>query len=202
MKAYSPRARQAALMLRGAGLSYHRIGKLIGVTATTARRWVDPDAAERDRALARANKLRYRGTCMDCGAATSYSGKRGRVASLRCVACHKELERSESYRESLQLWTRARIVLAIREWAAIYGEPPAIPDWGPSSARSRGDEARAARFEAAHGKWPWFTIVVRRFGTWNAAIEAAGFSGRCNSGGCGNMMRRRDVRARLEREAA
>jgi hypothetical protein len=58
------------------------------------------------------------------------------------------------------------------------------------------DEARARRFEDADGRWPWMTLVHDRFGSWNDAIEAAGFTPRAHGGGGGNMRRRRDAAQR------
>ncbi len=49
-------------------------------------------------------------------------------------------------------------------------------DWSPTRCRSSGDLERAerhAREDVPHAKTVWL-----RFGSWNAAIEAAGFEGR------------------------
>jgi hypothetical protein len=92
------------------------------------------------------------------------------------------------------VWTREIILDRIREWNECYGEPPACPDWDPWKARHvLHDEDRALRFEAAGDYWPWFTKVVKVFGSWNAAIVEAGFRPRVNHGGGGNRMRRRVV---------
>jgi HNH endonuclease len=61
---------------------------------------------------------------------------------------------------------------AIRRWTERYGEPPAITDWSPSRARRSGQEWRAERYHA--GDWPSVSTVVRRFGTFTAAVRAAG----------------------------
>jgi hypothetical protein len=65
---------------------------------------------------------------------------------------------------------------AIRRWTSRYGEPPATADWSPSRARRRGQEWRAERYHG--GDWPSVSTVVRRFGTFTAAVEAAGLEPR------------------------
>lgn len=70
-------------------------------------------------------------------------------------------------------WTNDEIVRAIQKWAELYGNPPACADWNPSMARSRGTPARQARY--ANGIWPATATVMRHFGTWRVALQAAGF---------------------------
>lgn len=63
-------------------------------------------------------------------------------------------------------WDRDKIALAVRRWAQEHQGPPRTRDW------------------AAPGPaWPSYRIVVRVFGTWNAAIVAAGFTPRCQRRG-------------------
>jgi hypothetical protein len=61
---------------------------------------------------------------------------------------------------------------AIRRWTERYGEPPARTDWSPARARQAGQEWRAERYHA--GDWPSVSTVIRRFGTFTAAVRAAG----------------------------
>jgi hypothetical protein len=68
------------------------------------------------------------------------------------------------------------IVTAIKRWEGLYGEPPAMSDWAPARARRLGHEWRAQRYFA--GSWPHLTTVLNQFGTFRAAIEAAGFEPR------------------------
>jgi hypothetical protein len=58
----------------------------------------------------------------------------------------------------------------------LYGEPPRTLDWEPARARRLGHEWRADRFEG--GLWPSVRVLRRQFGSFNAAIEAAGFTPR------------------------
>ena len=99
---------------------------------------------------------------------------------------------STEYLANVTVWTADILIARIQEWAALYGEPPASNDWNSWQARvALGDEARARRFEN-DDHWPWFTTVVQRFGSWNAAIRQAGFEPRAPHGGDGNQEHRRD----------
>jgi hypothetical protein len=69
-------------------------------------------------------------------------------------------------------FTRDEIVAAIGQWHERYGEAPRMVDWEPSRARRYGQAWRAERFEAE--RWPSARVVRGHFGTFNAAIEAAG----------------------------
>lgn len=103
----------------------------------------------------------------------------------RCASCNRAAQ---------VVWTREAIIAAMRAWAAEYGEPPACADWNQWAARHGfHDEQRAERHKQgnAEGKWPWFDAVVKNFGSWNLAIEAAGFTPRAVGGGQGNSARRR-----------
>ena len=58
------------------------------------------------------------------------------------------------------IWTREAIICAIQRWVIEYGEPPTSKVWnGPR--RPAG--------------YPSVPTVKERFGSWNAAIEAAGY---------------------------
>lgn len=189
-------ARQAQA-LRAEGKPIQHIATALGVSRSYASELAGCDPLG---TRARARKQRYQGVCVDCGGPTSGGDGRAK-APERCQECRTEYQHTEEYSLSKQLWPREVLLARIREWAQLYGEPPAIPDWSPTSARIIGDEARARRFELADGHWPWFTLVVRRFGSWNAALTEAGFEPRVPHGGNGNMGRRRD-HGRLHRRAA
>lgn len=74
-----------------------------------------------------------------------------------------------------QQWTQERVIDAICVYAERYGRPPAAADWSPALARAQGRPDRAERFKA-DGIYPYARTVTERFGSWNAAIEAAGFT--------------------------
>ena len=71
-------------------------------------------------------------------------------------------------------WTEAMVVEAIQTFHARYDRPPAIADFHPAIARSQGHDWRAERFYA-DGDYPNRRQVVKVFGSWNAALRAAGF---------------------------
>lgn len=83
-------------------------------------------------------------------------------------------ERSESARHAAnsrwwstkKTWTPKLIVAAIQEWAEIHGQPPTRDMWRGKSKPSE------------RGRWPSANSVDRNFGSWNAAIAAAGFEPR------------------------
>lgn len=159
----SPENVARAQQMRRDGRRYKDIAAEFGINTRTAFEWVnDPDGAK----LA-ARKRSYAGVCIDCG--TSTSGSEGVRSEPRCHQCAVVKAGFEK-----TVWTRDALVLAIQEWTAIYGDPPRTSDWCPWQARSMGHESRARRFEDADGHWPSFTTVVEAFGSWNAAVSAAG----------------------------
>jgi hypothetical protein len=169
----SPENVALARRMREEGKVLREIGEHLGVRRSTVDTWLkDPDGK-----LTRARKDSYAQPCVDCGGPTS--GSEGRRETPRCQRCANIHCAAET-----QVWTRAAIVLAIQEWAAAYGQPPAIADW-----------SRAARYEQADGQWPSYQSAVRRWGSWNAAIAAAGFTPRPPHGGGGNEHRRRRTKA-------
>jgi hypothetical protein len=136
----------------------------------------------------RCRKRSYAQPCIDCGARTIFGAEREKVEEPRCASC------SAAHR---RVWTSERILETIRAWAAEHGEPPAMADWNPwASEHAYGDAERAqrARLGLRDGHHPSATHVVYAFGTWSAALEAAGFEGRAAHGGGGNVRRRRNQR--------
>jgi transposase-like protein len=170
---YPPSVRERALELYPA-MSIKRIGRELGVPHSTVFRWVNPRYAETQRLRSRALKNAYRGTCIDCGGSTSCGGKKNNAA-VRCQPCERMFRRSAEYAATRRKWSKELIVARMQEWATIYGEPPTNNDWNPYGARRLGDEERAQRYLAQPGYWPEHMAVYRHWGSWNAAIEAAGF---------------------------
>jgi Homing endonuclease associated repeat len=58
-------------------------------------------------------------------------------------------------------WTRLEIIDRIVWWNETHGRPPYCTDWSKPAAQ--------------RGPFPNVDLVRHRFGTWRAAIEAAGF---------------------------
>lgn len=60
----------------------------------------------------------------------------------------------------------------IRDWRELTGRTPTVPDWSPAHADE--EHPGAARFRAEPGRWPSVAAVQARFGSFSAALEAAG----------------------------
>jgi hypothetical protein len=69
-------------------------------------------------------------------------------------------------------WDRTGIVAALREWIELTGAAPRRQDW---SGERAGSASRAQRrWMAEHPRWPSSSCVAGHFGSWSAALEAAG----------------------------
>jgi transcriptional regulator with XRE-family HTH domain len=179
--------------LRAQGLLQREIAERTGLSRSTVSQALTDPTGEKERVRRR---KRYGGTCIDCGGPTRYGGTR--VPPKRCKPCERAFRHTDASREERTLWTRERILTAIKTWAEEYGEPPASQDWNPWACRYElHDEERALRAERliSEGVIPWMTLVVNRFGSWNAGLIAAGFKPRANHGGAGNQLRRRKTAA-------
>lgn len=148
---------QRARELREEGLTLRAIGERLGASPTTIHRWVNPQYARRQNEASRKYKVSLRGTCRECGGITKYSAKRGRPVSDICAPCYHRL------RYENRKWTRATIIQEIKHYSARYGGPPAASDWTGANKRRDGH------------RYPPLQSVQREFGSWAAAIEAAGF---------------------------
>jgi hypothetical protein len=132
--------------LRAKGLKAREIAERLDANESTVRNW-------------------YLGGTCRCG--TPLDGSSPGKSTGRCRTCVSA---------DATIWTRETIIEKIREWAAIHGAPPSAYDWCPPNADRAGSPAAEqirATFEA--GNWPGTFCVCIRFGTWNAAIKAAGF---------------------------
>jgi hypothetical protein len=134
----------------------------MGAGLSTVNGWLsDPDGSR----LA-ARKRSYAGICIDCGAATDGSDGPG-LASKRCLSCWAQYQREAAR------WTRRAIITAINVWADEHGGiPPTASAWNATLARQH-PEGSAAGFLADRHRWPATSTVVRRFGSWSAAVRAA-----------------------------
>lgn len=139
---------EQAQVLREQGLLLREIAERMGVAERTVSEWLsDPDGAK-----LKARRDSYRGTCVDCGARTN--GSSGRDAPERCNHCFSTLRHEERY------WTPDRVVEAIRAYVERHGRVPGAAPETPVAQRNG---------------VPHSVVVAREFGSWNAAIEAAGF---------------------------
>ena len=97
--------------------------------------------------------------------------------------------------DAIEAWREA-LVSELRAWADAHGgEPPRVMDWNRAYARRHG-----ARFEEG---WPTSYMVNAAFGSWNAAIRAAGMQprGRHRPPRPGRPDQLRGLRPRLQRVA-
>lgn len=155
-----------ALELRGRGLLIREIADELGVALQTASGYIsDPDLSKQ-----RARRAGYAGRCVDCGRPTD--GSTPKKPRPRCQECSHRRQHEQ------RPWTAERIIEAFREFAERVGRPPAVPDFNLARARAGCSAARIAEAEAAHatGHYPTVTTVQREFGSWRAALAAAGFA--------------------------
>lgn len=71
-------------------------------------------------------------------------------------------------------WTKDQIMAKAWEWAHAYGSTPEADDWSPALAKSNArepDPEKSQRWLA--GDWPSTATVQRKFGSWNAMVDAA-----------------------------
>lgn len=139
---------EQARALRAQGYKVRELPDLMGVSIGAIRSYLyDPD-----RSKEKARKDSYRGRCEDCGAPTD--GTNGREAAPKlCLSCLGVRTHEE------RKWTPETILAAIRLFVEENGRRPSSGEW------HRADRDR---------RFPPPQAVQREFGTWNAAIEAAG----------------------------
>lgn len=102
----------------------------------------------------RTKLVKYSGECGDCGGRT-YNASTS--PPTKCKACRNEAVHAAAVERALA---------AIRAWAQAHdGVPPKAMDWQTS----------ATRVVSGATDEPWTGEVQFLFGTWNAAIEAAGY---------------------------
>jgi hypothetical protein len=182
------RAAEAARLRDEEGLNGIQIAKRMGIGRSYAYELLtDPEGV-----AVRARKDSYRGTCIDCGSPTDGSNGKA-MAPERCDPCSR---RHVHWRAVL------RIVGAIQRFHERYGRVPAATDFNPQHARQMGHHWRVERFYA-DGDYPFVSDVLGVFGTWNAAVTAAGFKpiGRGYQRN-GQPRRARGAHLRDERQAA
>lgn len=145
----SEKAAKAA-ELRASGKTHREIAAEMGISLSYAHNLaVDPDGAKM-----KARKDSYRGTCRECGGKTDGSNGRNSAPEI-CSGCFVKQQHENRY------WTQQRIIDAIKAWHRAHGRPPIAPEWVTPRDRV--------------GEIPPVSTVQREFGTWRAAIIAAGF---------------------------
>ena len=155
------RAERVAEMraLQAEGLNGLEIAARLGLSNRTVSEYLLDPTGEKTRAR------KTRGRCADCGTPIR-SDQPGKGNPKRCIEC-AALANTK--------WTREAVVEAIQVWAAEHGgRPPAAIDWNGVLAREYGREERDME------RFPGSNTVQDVFGSWNAAIEAAGFEPRAS----------------------
>jgi hypothetical protein len=161
-----------ARRLRDQGLLLREIGARMGLSVSMASDLInDPDGSK-----VRARKASYGGRCDTCGRRTDGSNGRAK-APTRCAPCEHANPRH-------RYWTRELVIDAIREFARLYGRPPAATDWNPAHARNLGHPEKIDRFYD-DACWPSSVTVLHIFDSWNTAITAAGHTPRKTGVGVG-----------------
>ena len=95
------------------------------------------------------------GRCRDCGDPVV-------TDVARCPRC--------AARRARRPWaTRAEVVAAIHAWVRETGAPPRQQDWVPTDDRDR-------RWAREYPRWPSWMTVRTLFGSWGAALRAAGYA--------------------------
>lgn len=120
-----------------------------------------------DPTQAKATKRKHRlyGACAVCEARVYNNGS---TPPKRCRACDARLKNERA---------RQRMLAALWEWAERYGSPPTASDWrrAPSTLRRlHPDRQRQILARHRDRHWPPASGVQNAFGSWNAALEAAG----------------------------
>lgn len=168
---HDQRLHEKALRLRAKGLYVREIAVALDVPRSTITSWLLPHTKESQRLW----RLRNAGTCVDCGGPTDASGGRAKVAK-RCHGCAVAHGRSQKY------WTRERIIEAIERWVETHDQIPSAADW----IRAAPDQSHPAISSV-------YAPRAGVFGSWNEAIEAAGFEPRA----VGTYERTPEIRAKL-----
>jgi AraC-like DNA-binding protein len=138
-------------------LSIRQIADRLGRSPATIKAYFYDPTGEKARAV----KARYLGVCRGCGAYTQPRNGKG-DAYAYCKVCHPgAIERR---------WTRRRVLDAMLEWRARYGELPSSYDW----SRTHADRRRGEPLERlSAGDWPSASAVSGVYGSWRAARTAA-----------------------------
>ncbi|MGH2948250.1 MAG: homing endonuclease associated repeat-containing protein [Solirubrobacteraceae bacterium] len=124
----------------------------------------------------------------------AYAAPAARDVDVRALSANDRQHKTRRDR-----YTHDEIIAAILRWADAHdGEPPRQADWNPALLRTHARRLavkavahlrRIAEYDA--GDWPSEQTVRKYFGSWNAALAAAGFRDHLRSSG--NQLRERDL---------
>lgn len=146
---HPPETRERVQALRKQGLLCREIAEQTGVPKATVIRWLNPGFEKRERVNAQKRKFKKHRRCPSCR-------KRMSNRAQLCLTCYKASQR---------LWTRERLVDAVKSWAAEHGYAPRHEDW------TRGGVDHPAISSILDGPNPVFH-------SWSEVLLAAGFTPR------------------------
>lgn len=140
-----------ARRLRDLGLLQREICERMGLRRSTVSDLLSDPWREK----ANRRRLSYGGTCENCGTPTDGSRGPSEAPPTLCADCYSQPGLNVE-------WTPERIVGAIKRYSDEHGRQPVSNEW------------LIDRPEYA----PPVSTVINRFGSWSAAIKAAGFETR------------------------
>lgn len=141
-----------------------------GLSGSAASQYLnDPDDSKR-----RARIDGYRTPCPYCG--RPMTGCYGKVQrSKACPVC------APKHQARAKKWTRESLIEIILAFERDVGRPPAMTDFSPGIRPTSLGYFRRQRRKERLGL-PAGSTVIRLYGSWNAAIAAAGFTPRARHG--------------------
>lgn len=105
----------------------------------------------------------YARYCIDCGTQLNGSNGNGPNAATRCRPCNDKQTTQPTER-----W----IIDSIHEWHHLFGRPPTAMEWSPAQARHKGRPDLVEQHKQTGRPWPAPSTVIKRFGSWNQALQA------------------------------
>src|SRR4051812_23726934 len=100
----------------------------------------------------------------------------GAAAELQWLAVSEASGHERGRRRAARRdWSGDRVLDALRTWAREEGRPPRAHEWNPARAAALGiTSAGTRKWEREVERWSSLDVAVRRFGSWRAALQAAG----------------------------
>jgi hypothetical protein len=160
-----------AAELRRSGLLQREIAERLNISRSYASELLADPLGR----TAIVRKDRFRKPCPDCGALMDGSNGNGLNASRHCAKCAPAYDPKK--------WEPQVILDLIQVWTQEHGRPPSVFDWSKPHARQflfekEPSPAKRRQLIAALSdgrKYPAPKTVAMVFGSWEAAIHAAGY---------------------------